>query len=165
MLTLKEIVTSRWFITLMALYMLCVNHVGKNQIGLRYSAISRQNSLQDSGWEFTFPWEFVSYVPKNAIVVSREGIGGEGLDVKVIKFKPGFFETFLKKYPIIPLWPHSMDRFWNLRRSEYGTNDHKGVVGILGDCAFAPDSKNCEFLEFLGEIHIKDIRSSKMKKR
>lgn len=138
---LNKIILSSIFI-LFSFYIMFVNYIEPNQIGIVRNIISGKMYVQEhGGFYFTAPWVFVIRVDTSPIRVSLMS-GGKGYSSKLVQFQKEYWEEFVNIEGFRYYW-------WSNRFSiNFGyTEEYRGMKDILRGHAYG--AKQYKFIKTL----------------
>lgn len=77
-------------------YLLCLNHVSYNEIGIAYNSLNGEISKQSVGWHFTPPWVRATTILIIPVRIELFGHNNKFVLPKIVKFKEEYYKEFIK---------------------------------------------------------------------
>ena len=93
----KIIISSVVAFLCLSFYILFLNHVDVNEIGVSYDSMSGRIQKQEVGWHVTPPWVKATTIPTVPLRVEIVA-GSRFILPKIVKFNPEHLEEFVKVY-------------------------------------------------------------------
>lgn len=124
-------------------YLIFLNHIEPDDVGIARNVISGQMWLQKAGWHVTAPWTFVARVGVNPVRVVVP-TAGRGFSAKLVQFNPEAWREFVATEGFRYYW-------WANRFSiNFGCREeHRGMRSIL--LGYAYSAKRYPFVTVLEE--------------